>query len=105
MDIYLCARSGSWLSTTFSLDISNEYSQDQTVRQISYYNSYVDRVSMSGPAREKTSLNIGTKYDIVSLTLFLPAPELLALLLVPCITLPLVTITYIDMETHTNMSR
>ena len=53
---YLRARSGSWLSTTFPLDISNEYSRDQTVRQISYYNSYVDRVSMSGPARKKTSL-------------------------------------------------
>ena len=54
---YLRARSSSRLSTTFPLDISNEYSQDQTVRQISYYDSYVERVSMSGPARKKTSLH------------------------------------------------
>ena len=55
---YLRARSGLRISTTFPLDISNEYSRDQTVRQISYYNSYVDRMSMSGPARKKTSLRL-----------------------------------------------
>ena len=62
---WIRARSGSRLSTTFSLNISNKNSRDWTVRQKSYQNSYVDRVSMSGPARKKTSLqrSVGLWYN------------------------------------------